>query len=346
MKDVELTGVFVKEKSKPLKTILFVVIAAVLLAFPFFSPSPYRTHIVNMVGIYIILSLGLNIAMGYAGQFNLAMGALWAVGGYTAAILNTKLGFPFWLTLPSSIIMGGLIGGFVGLPSLKVRAHYLSIVTIGLNGIINIILVNESKFTGGIDGISRISKPVLFGYPINTEGKFYYLILIAVIISFILAKQILSGRVGRNFRAIRDDYQTAPAMGINAGFYKLLAFIISGCYAGLAGVLYAHLNAYVSPDIFEHKTTLFIMTMTMIGGMGNLTGSVIGPIILPLLQEYLRPIQNWQFVVYGVAIMVVVLFIPGGLMQLTNQFNPFINKLRNRFTKKPKDSPGEGTNVS
>jgi len=336
-----------KNNPNTLQKILLAIFGIILVVFPLIAKNGYQIHILNLVGIYILLSLGLNIAMGYAGQMNLAMGALWAVGAYTAGLLNTRFGFPLWLTLPCSIIAGGLVGGFVGLPALKVRAHYLSIVTIGLNEVINIILVNETKITGGVDGISKIAKPVLFGFAINTEFRYYYLILVAVIISFLIAKQILSGRVGRNFRAIRDDYKTAPAMGVNAGYYKLLAFVISGCFAGAAGALYAHLNAYISPDIFEHKTTLFIMTLTMVGGMGNLTGSLVGAFILPVLQEYLRAIQDWQFVVYGLAIMVVVLFVPGGLMQIVTLLKPYVTTVTARFKKiKTGTTAGEDSNVS
>lgn len=316
-----------KKRSDVIKMVLMALVGVFLVAFPLIAKNRYQVHILNMVGIYLILSLGLNIAMGYAGQMNLAMGALWAVGAYTAGLLNTRFGLPLWLTLPTAIIMGGLVGGFVGLPALKVRAHYLSIVTIGLNEVINIILVNETALTGGVDGISKITKPVLFGLPIDTEQKYYYLILVSALICYLIARQILAGRVGRNFRALRDDYQTAPAMGINAGFYKVLAFVISGCFAGAAGALYAHLNAYISPDIFEHKTTLFIMTLTMVGGLGNLSGSIIGSFILPVLQESLRAIQDWQYVVYGLAIMVVVLFVPGGLMELGGRLKPFVTSL-------------------
>jgi branched-chain amino acid transport system permease protein len=325
-----------KKIPKIVKIAIYCALAIVLIIFPMIAKSRYQVHIINMVGIYILLSLGLNIAMGYAGQFNLAMGALWAIGAYTAGLLNTRLGFPLWITLPLSVIAGGVVGGFVGLPSLKVRAHYLSIVTIGLNEIINIILVNETNFTGGVDGVSRIKMPTFFSIPINTDEKYYYIILFFVIIAFLLARQILSGRVGRNFRALRDDYKTAPAMGVNAGAYKILAFIISGCFAGLAGALYAHLNTYISPDIFEHKTTLFIMTMTMIGGMGNLYGSLVGSFLLPVLQEYLRAIQEWQFVVYGIAIMLVVLFMPGGLMQIVNRVKPLLLKIPKSLRRKGK----------
>ena len=336
-----------KKNPKTLKLILFSIAGIALLIFPFLAKNSYQIHILNLVGIYMMLSLGLNIAMGYAGQMNLAMGALWAVGAYTAGMLNSRFGLSLWLTLPCAIVAGGLVGGFVGLPALKVRAHYLSIVTIGLNEVINIILVNETKITGGVDGISKIAKPALFGFKINTEQRYYYLILIAVIATFLIARQILSGRVGRNFRAIRDDYKTAPAMGVNAGFYKLLAFIISGCIAGAAGALYAHWNAYISPDIFEHKTTLFIMTLTMVGGLGNLNGSLIGSFILPVLQEYLRAIQDWQYVVYGLAIMVVVLFVPGGLMQVFTLLKPYVTNVISRIKKiKTGTNAGEESHVS
>lgn len=308
-----------KKKSSIIKWVLLGVVLCVLLAFPFLAQNRYQVHIINMVGIYILISLGLNLAMGYAGQFNLAMGALWGVGAYTAALLNTRLGVPFWLTMPAAIIAAGAIGALVGLPSLKVRSHYLAIVTIGLGEVINIILVNEEEFTGGALGIPRIQMPNFFGFPLNTDERFYYIILIVVILGYLIARQILGHRIGRSFVAIRDDFQAARAMGVNTAYYQILAFAISAAYAGAAGALFAHLNTYISPDIFEFKSTLFVMTMTLVGGMGNLVGSLVGGLALPLLQEYLRAIEDWQLVGFGLAIMIVVLFMPGGVIELTRR---------------------------
>lgn len=299
-----------------MRTAALLLAACVLLLLPLLAQNRYQVHVINTVGIYILISLGLNIAMGFAGQFNLAMGALWGVGAYTAAILNTRLGTPFWLNLPAAMIIAGVIGAIVGLPSFKVRSHYLAIVTIGLGEVINIFLVNVQGFTGGADGIARIRMPNLFGIPINNDERYYYLILFVVILGFLAARQILRHRIGRSFRAIRDDYQAAKAMGVNTAYYQILAFVISASYAGAAGALFAHLNTYISPDIFEFSSTLFVMTMTMVGGMGSLAGSFVGGLALPVLQEYLRVIKNWQLVVYGAAIVVVVLFIPGGVMEL------------------------------
>lgn len=321
--------------------------AIVLLVFPFIAQNRYQVHIINMAGIYILMSLGLNLAMGYGGQFNLAMGALWGVGAYTAALLNTRLGVPFWLNLPAAMVTAGIFGALVGLPSLKVRSHYLAIVTIGLGEVINIILVNEDELTGGALGIPRIQMPNFFGIPIDNDERFYYIVLIMVILGYLVARQILRHRIGRSFRAIRDDYQAARAMGVNIAYYQILAFIISAAYAGAAGALFAHLNTYISPDIFEFKSTLFVMTMTLIGGMGNLAGSIVGGLGLPILQEYLRVIEDWQLVAYGIAIMVVVLFMPGGVIGLTQRLQDYRN-IRWPWSRKPVDekAQSEETHVS
>ena len=323
--------------NKKLKIGLIALAAIFLLVFPLITNSSYQVHILNMCGIYILLSLGLNIAMGYAGQFNLAMGALWGIGGYTAGIINTRLGWPIWVNFPLAMLFAGLVGAFVGLPSLKVKAHYLSIVTIGLGEVINLILVNQEDFTGGVLGISGIKPPIFFGIPLDSDKKYYYLILVIVVLGYLLARQIVAKRVGRSFRAIRDDPLTAQAMGVNIGNYKILAFFISAIFAGAAGALYAHLNAYVSPDIFDYRSTMFIMTMTMVGGMGNLSGSIIGGVLLPILQEYLRAIQNWQLVGYGLIILLVVLFVPGGIIQLVQRKELF-SKLKIPWGRKKTDS--------
>jgi len=310
-----------KKRSSILKWIFIGVVVCFLLAFPAFAKSRYQVHIVNNIGIWLLLALGLNIAMGYGGQFNLALGALWGVGAYTAALLQTRLGIPFWINLPLGIIAGALVAAFVGLPSFKVRSHYLALVTIALGEAINLVLVNEDEITGGALGINRIAPPSLFGFPINTDERFYYLILIMVILGYLIGRQIVGHRIGRAFRALRDDFQAARAMGVNTGYYQILAFAISGAYAGAAGVLFAHWNSYISPDIFEFKSALIVLTMLMIGGMGSLPGSVVGTVLLLVLNEYLRVFERWQLVGYGLAIILTVLFLPGGTIELVRRFN-------------------------
>ena len=333
-----------KKKSSILKWILIGAVACLLLAFPAFAKSSYQVHIVNNIGIWLLLSLGLNIAMGYGGQFNLALGALWGVGAYTAALLQTRLGVPFWINLPLGIIAAATMAAFVGLPSFKVRSHYLAIVTIGLGEVINLFLVNQDELTGGALGINRIKPPSLFGFPIDTDERFYYLILIMVILGYLIGRQIVGHRIGRAFRALRDDFQAARAMGVNTGFYQILAFAISGAYAGAAGVLFAHWNSYISPDIFEFKSALIVLTMIMIGGMGSLPGSVVGTVLLLVLNEYLRVFERWQLVGYGVAIIVVVLFVPGGVVELVRRFGSLRQRWSAGLTKE-KSNVEEERNV-
>ncbi|MBC7257753.1 MAG: branched-chain amino acid ABC transporter permease [Chloroflexi bacterium] len=301
------------------KTIALIAFLALLLAMPKIARNDYQVRILNMTGLYILLSLGLNIAQGFCGQINLAIGAFWAIGAYTAALLNVNFKWPFWLTLPAAMVVAALVAAVVALPSLKVRSHYLAIVTLGLGEVINIILVNEDQITRGAMGIPNIKRPSFFGIPINTEQKYFYLVLAFVILGYLVARQITRHRFGRAFRAVRDDYVAAKAMGVNTGFYQILAITISGVYAGVAGVLFAHLNTYISPDIFEFRSTLFVLTMTLLGGMGSLLGSVVGGVLV-ILQEVLRAFRDWQLVFYGLAVVLVVLFFPGGAVGIARRW--------------------------
>ncbi|MBI4787944.1 MAG: branched-chain amino acid ABC transporter permease [Chloroflexi bacterium] len=308
-----------QNRSNIAKLVLIAVASLVLISFPLVAPNRYVVHIVNMAGLYILISIGLNLAMGYCGQINLALGAFWGVGAYTAALLNTRLGVPIWINLPIGMIFAGIVGALVALPMLKVRSHYLALVTIGLAETINIIIVNEAWLTEGPLGISGIQMPNLFGIAIDGSERFYYLVLAAVVVGYLVARQIVTHRIGRAFIAIRDDDTAAKAMGVNTAYYQILANAIAAVYCGLAGVLYAHMNTYISPDIFEFKSALFVLTMTMIGGMGSLTGSLVGALSLPLMQEWLRAIGRWQLIAFGLAIMIVVLFVPGGVVGFTRR---------------------------
>jgi branched-chain amino acid transport system permease protein len=336
-----------KIQSKTLKWILLGVGFLALLVFPLIAPSRYQVHIVNMAGLYILMSLGLNLAMGYCGQINLALGAFMAMGAYTAALLNTRLGVPIWINLPLGMILAGITGALIALPMLKVKSHYLALITIGLAETINIIIVNETWLTEGPLGISAIQMPEFFGIPIDGAERFYYLILPCVIIGYLVARQIMNHRTGRAFIAIRDSDVAARAMGVNVAKFQVMANAICGVYCGTAGVLYAHMSTYISPDIFEFKTALFVLTMTLIGGMGSLAGSIIGGLALPLTLEYFRAFKNWQLIGYGLAIMLVVLFFPGGVMGIAHRLEQ-VRGIRLPWTRQPTAEPtrAEEPNVS
>ncbi len=336
-----------KSRSSIIKLGLLVLGALIVLGFPLVAPNRYVVHIVNMAGLYILISLGLNLAMGYCGQINLALGAFWGIGAYTAALLNTRLGMPIWINMPVGMLLSGITGALIALPMLKVRSHYLALVTIGLAETINVIIVNETWLTEGPIGVSGIQTPNLFGIAFDGDERFFYLVLACVVVGYLVARQIVSHRIGRSFIAIRDDYVAAKAMGVNTAYYQVLANAIAAVYCGVAGVLYAHMNTYISPDIFEFKSALFVLTLTMIGGMGSLTGSLVGGLGLPLTQEWLRAIGNWQLVGFGLAIMIVVLFVPGGVVGFTRRLEES-GGIRWPWARKPapKALGMEGPNVS
>ena len=296
----------------------FVGIVAIAAVLPLLAANPYQVHILNLLGIYMLLNLGLNIAMGYCGQMNLAMAAFWGVGAYASTLLTVDLGLNFWLALPLSGLVTAILGGLVGLPSLKVRSHYLAIVTIGLAGIINLVLVNEREITRGAIGITNIPSPSVFGFELNEGIHYYYFVLAIVVLGYLLARQIVNHRLGRNFIAIRDDHVAAQAMGIDIAYNQILAFAISGFYAGIAGSVYAHMINYVSPDIFAFQSMMFVLTMTLVGGLGSLPGSIIGA-LLAVLHEYLRELEDFQLVIYGVIVVLCVLFVPGGVVGLAQR---------------------------
>jgi len=300
------------------KALIFLGIIAAVSTLPFLAANPYQVHILNMVGLYMLLNFGLNVAMGYCGQINLALAAFWGVGAYTSTLLTVDLGLNFWVALPISGLAVAILGALVGLPSLKVRSHYLAIVTIGLGEIINLVLVNERKITRGAIGISNIPSPSIFGFELNSVHRYFYFILVMVALGYLLARHIVNNRIGRNFIAIRDDYVAAQVMGINIAYYQILAFALSGFYAGITGSLYAHMINYVSPDIFAFHSMMFVLTMTLVGGMGSLTGSVIGSSLV-IVHEYLRGFKDFQLVIYGLVVMLVVLFFPGGVVGLADR---------------------------
>jgi len=265
--------------------------AAVVIALaglPWATSDPYKLHILNMMGFYVILTVGLNLAMGFCGQFNLAMAPLFGIGAYTSALLALRAGVPVWLCVPIAGLAAAVLGAVVGLPSLKVRSHYLAIVTIGLGTVIDSVLANWTSLTNGAIGLTGIPALTLFGYAFRSDRSYYYVLLVVLLALFAMAQTIVRSPVGRAFVAIRDDYLAARASGINTGQYQVVAFALSAFFAGIAGSLYAHLASYISPDSFQWDQTLMVLAMALIGGLGDLYGSVLGAVVLTLLGQYLQ----------------------------------------------------------
>ncbi len=312
-------------KHQPQVIAAFFVLA---LAFPMImSGSSYVMNISVMALTYVILTLSLNLVTGYLGTTNLGQAAFFGVGAYTSAILATKLGLPFLLTLPLAAVMAGLVGMLLGFITLRVSGRYLSIVTLGFCEIARLIELNWYDLTNGPLGIMNIPAPKIFGFTFSNLMSKYYLVLVLVILVVIVVSRMTQSRTGRAISAIKSDELVADVMGINVKKTKILVFVVASAIAGLAGGFYAHYISFIDPTSFNYDKSIQIMSMAILGGMGSIPGSIIGAIILTVLPELLRDFVLLRQVLYGVVIVAMVLFRPTGLLGSVN-FKHILQRLR------------------
>jgi branched-chain amino acid transport system permease protein len=284
-----------------------------LFILPVFLNDYYR-DIMTLTGLYIVLALGLNIIVGQAGLLNLGYVAFYAIGAYTYAILSTVYGLSFWPGIVAGALCAAGFAVLLGLPILRLRGDYFAIVTLGLGEITRIILNNWNSMTNGPNGISNINRPVIAGYTLNTPFDFYYLILLIVIISVFTVHRLMLSRIGRAWIAIREDETAAEAMGINTLRLKLLAFVLGSAWAGLAGVFFAAKMAFVAPESFTFFESVLILCMVVLGGMGSIPGIILGALLLITLPEIFRDFQDYRMLAFGLALVLMMVFRPQGLL--------------------------------
>jgi len=319
-----------KIKGKINKYLVMALLAILVLIVPHIAPNLYIVQIINMIGIYIILAIGVNILTGYSGQLSFGQAAFYGIGAYSAALLNTNYGLPFAIVLPIAIIITAVFGIILAIPAIKVKGPYLALVTIAFGEVVRIVMVNWKEVTKGTAGIVGIDPPIVFGYRFDNLVSYYYLILAFVIIGLTYQSILIKSRTGRAFIAIREDSQAAELTGINVVSYKIKAFVISAVYSAVAGVLYAMMIRYISPDTFTSNDSSIIIWTAMVGGLGTLIGPVLGGIIMTILPEALRGLGNFRLVIYGLILMLVIVRYPGGL-------SPYLKKLKGVLNKKTKN---------
>jgi branched-chain amino acid transport system permease protein len=309
-----------------LPIMMFGCAAAVL---PLAINDPYYLGILVFIGIYSIATMGLNLLMGYAGQISLGHAAFYALGAYTTGLLTAKNNVPFLPSLIAAIILTAAIAYVIGTACLRLRGHYLAVATLAIGEIIFICLNAAVDFTGGPSGLAGIPSIEIGGFSFDSDFKFYYLVWSIFILLFILTSNIINSRTGRALRSLHGSEMAAAAMGINVTALKVQVFVLSAVYAALAGVLYGHSVTFVSPQISDLMFSVKLLTMIVVGGMGHLWGCVLGAAILTLLPELLSAFQDYELVIYGSILLVMVMFLPGGLM-------PGIENLYARIIKKVK----------
>ncbi len=294
--------------------ILAVLCVVALIVAPHFFKT-YGVYMLSYWLVYVVATLGLNLIVGYAGLKALGHAAFFGIGAYTSAILM-QAGVDFWLALPAAMALCFVLGLLVGFPALRVQMHYLAFATLGLNEIITLVLRNEEWLTGGTFGISGIARPSLFGYVLKGAIPYYYLVLAFAFAAFALSWWLVRSPWGKAFTALRDNPIRAESLGVNIRRYTLFAFAIGGVYAGVAGVLFASLVQFIDPAPFDVQISILMFLMVILGGPGYLLGPVLGSFIGVFAPEWLRFTEGWYLLLFGAVIVVLMVWLPGGLLSL------------------------------
>jgi branched-chain amino acid transport system permease protein len=293
----------------------FLIFASLLLLIPLFFKGGYLLNVLLFVGIHTILAIGLNLLLGFAGQISLGHAAFFGLGAYLSGILTATYNVNPWLAMIIAAVVVGIMAFLIGFPILKLKGHYLAMATLGL-GIIIYIAFNEAvDLTGGPSGLSGIPNLSLGTLTFDSDLKNYYLIWTFTLATMLLSINLAHSRIGRALRAIHDSEVAARVMGVNARLLKVQIFSLSAAISAIAGSLYAHTMTFVSPASFGFNFSIELLTMVVIGGLGSIYGSFLGAALLTLLPEMLRAFQDYDIVVYGLLLILMTMFMPGGLVR-------------------------------
>jgi len=277
----------------------------------------YWTQVLGDIGIYIMLGIGLNVVVGFAGLLDLGYVAFFAIGAYSYALCASPqfdIHIPFWVMLPVCILLAAIGGALLGLPVLRMRGDYLAIVTLGFGEIIRIVMNNLDPITNGPRGLLRIDPPTIGSFVINTPFRWYYLILAGIVISAFIAERLNNSRIGRAWIAMREDQDAAALMGIDILKYKLLAFTIGASFAGIGGAIFAARQGSIFPENFSLMVSINVLCLIIIGGMGSISGVIIGAIVLIGLPEVLREVQQYRMLAFGALLVIMMIFRPMGFI--------------------------------
>lgn len=291
------------------------IILSVLAVIALFMPivmNNYAMEVMSNVWFYVILCLGLNIVVGYAGLLDLGYAAFFAVGAYTTGILTSQFGINFWLTIPVAVALSICAGVIIGGPTLRLRSDYLAIVTLGFGEIVRIIARNL-EITGGASGLIGIEKPSFFGFELNQIQHFYYVFLILAIIACFISYRLQHSRLGRAWQYVREDEDAAEAMGINRVAIKLYAYVIGAIFGGVAGCFFAAKMTAISPETFMFQQSVLILLGVVLGGMGKIPGVIIGAFALVLFPEVFRDLGSMRILVFAIVMLVIMLYRPEGI---------------------------------
>jgi branched-chain amino acid transport system permease protein len=300
-------------KRNDLYTLLAIALLAIL--YPLLvGDNQYFISLLVFLGINGIITMGLSLLMGYAGQISLGHAAFYGIGAYSSGVLTTKYSVHPVGAFFIGIFLSALIAWLVGKPTLRLKGHYMAVATLGFGEILFIVFNELSPLTGGPSGLSGIPSLTIFGIPI--EGATYlYLVWGLVILLLIFSLNVINSRVGRALRAVHGNELAANSMGVDASRYKVQVFVLSAIYASMAGSLYAHFITFISPSSFGLMFSILLLMMVVVGGAGTIWGALLGAAVLTLLPEYLRGLEDFEVLAYGAILMIVLLYMPQGILE-------------------------------
>jgi len=295
--------------------IKYICFALFVMLMPSFFKGGYLMNVLVFVGINTMLAIALNLLLGYAGQISLGHAGFFGLGAYLSGILTVTYGWNPWQAMPVAAIAVGCLAYLIGFPILKLKGHYLAMATLGIGIIIYIVFNETYELTGGPSGLSGIPNLELGGVVFDTDVKNYYLIWGFTLVVILFSINLANSRVGRALRAVHDSEVAARVVGVNARLLKVEVFALSAVISSLAGSLYAHTMTFISPASFGFNFSVELLTMVVIGGLGSVYGSFLGAALLTLLPEFLRSANDYDIIIYGGLLVVMVMFMPGGLVR-------------------------------
>ena len=276
--------------------------------------NPYHAEILATAALYALLALGLNLIVGYAGLLHLGYAAFFGIGAYTYALLNLHLGWPFWAGLPAAGLVAGLAAVLLGLPAIRVRGDYLAIVTLGFGEIVRVVATNLDQWTGGPNGLMGIQHPSLGSIRFGVDAGPYFLLLVVLIAAVAwLCTRLRRSRLGLAWLAIKEDELAAGCLGVDPLRMKLLALALGGWVAGIAGCVFAAKQGTITPDSFDFIQSVMILAMVILGGLGSVTGAIVGAVILSIAPELLREFSTYRMLLFGLMMVLLMRVRPQGL---------------------------------
>lgn len=290
-----------------------VLLWLVFLVFPFAVPNDYIVNLGAMFFLNVILIASLNLLVGYGGQISLGHGGFYGLGAYISGVLAAKFSFSPWISGTLALAATCVVALLIGLPTLRLRGHYLAMATVGFNAILIVLFSQLVSLTGGPNGLTGVPSFSLGDFALNTDFRFFFLSWCCGLAVMLVSFNVIDSRFGRGLRALSGSEMAAECFGVNTYLCKLLVFILSAAMAALAGVLYVHYANFASPESFSFFVSVLLLVMVALGGMGSAWGPIVGALLYTAIPELLRAVENLEIFAFGASMILVLLFFPRGI---------------------------------